>query len=43
VHDWLRDEKNAPWLLVFDNADNADDDDDDNATLCSSSLGDSQK
>jgi tetratricopeptide (TPR) repeat protein len=41
VHDWLRNEKNAPWLLVFDNADNPDNPDD--AALCSSSLGDSQK
>jgi tetratricopeptide (TPR) repeat protein len=41
VHDWLRNEKNAPWLLVFDNADNADKPD--NAALCSSPLGDSQK
>jgi tetratricopeptide (TPR) repeat protein len=23
VHDWLRDEKNGPWLLVLDNADDA--------------------
>lgn len=23
VHNWLRDEKNAPWLLVLDNADDA--------------------
>ncbi|KAJ4312794.1 hypothetical protein N0V94_007267 [Neodidymelliopsis sp. IMI 364377] len=24
VHDWLRNEKNGPWLLVLDNADDAD-------------------
>jgi hypothetical protein len=41
VHDWLRNKKNAPWLLVFDNADNADDGD--NAALCSSPLGNIQK
>ncbi|KAF1947384.1 hypothetical protein EJ02DRAFT_417575 [Clathrospora elynae] len=23
VHDWLHNEKNGPWLLVFDKADNA--------------------
>jgi hypothetical protein len=41
VHDWLRNKKNAPWLLVFDNADNADDGD--NAALCSSPLGNIQQ
>jgi hypothetical protein len=38
---WLRNEKNAPWFLVFDSADNANDND--NAALCSSPLGDSPK
>jgi tetratricopeptide (TPR) repeat protein len=44
VHDWLRNEKKTPWLLVFDNADNADDADNAESTaLCSSRSSESQK
>jgi hypothetical protein len=35
VHDWLRNEKNGPWLLVLDNADDA--------AVLSPSLSNSQK